>query len=273
MLAAGLTPEWFAQVRADVTLRSHARPEVDHEFLALMRRAGCSMVMIGVETITDEGLAQINKRISIATVQRAIHAFHEHGIAVHGMFVAGLDTDSAGAAQATAAFARRLDIDTFQLMVETPLPGTRLWDRAAADRRLLSDDWSLFDGHHVVMRPARQTALELQLDVLEAMRRFYAWPRIIGSGLASALSHLPDLTAAARPAVLRRLPAITRLAWTRRFDEMLALARDALPAEARARARAALWLPALRFYARRQLEAWSAQERSASHLARLASLH
>ena len=272
MLAADLTPYWFAQVRADVVLRSHKGAEIDHEFLELMRRSGCVMVMIGIEAVTEAGLTQIRKRLSVATIEAAINAFHRHGIAVHGMFVAGLDTDELGAAQATAAFARRLGIDTFQLMVETPLPGTRLYERAAADGRLLSDDWSLFDGHHVVMRPARTTALELQLDVLEAMRRFYAWPSIISSGIASALGHLPDLTALARPALLRRLPTIAGLAHARRFDEVLAVVRDVTPARVLARARAALWLPATRIYARRQLAAWSTQERSAAHLHYLASL-
>ena len=82
-------------------------------------------------------------------------------------------------------------------MVETPAPGTRLWDRIASEGRLLSDDWSLFDGQYVVTAPAQMTALELQLGVLEAMRRFYSWPTILASGVARIVSHLPDLTSAA----------------------------------------------------------------------------
>ena len=271
MLAAGLTPEWFAQVRADAALRSLAHPEVDDEFLALMRRTGCRAVMIGVEAVTDEGLAEIGKRQKVATVVKSVRAFHDHGIAVHGMFVAGLDTDTASSAEATAAFAHRVGIDTFQLMVETPLPGTRLWDRVAGDR-LLSDDWSLYDGHHVVMRPAQMTPLELQLSVLEAMRRFYSWPTIVRSGLASALRHLPDLTTAARPALLRRLPAIARAAWARHWDEVGPLVESTLGRRPKTQLASALWVPALRFYARRQLSAWLEQDRSRDHLALLRSL-
>ena len=37
----GLTPTWSAQVRADAAQRSLSCPEVDHEFLTLMRRSGC----------------------------------------------------------------------------------------------------------------------------------------------------------------------------------------------------------------------------------------
>ena len=272
MRTAGLTPTWSAQVRADAARCSLSRPEVDHEFLTLMRQSGCQMVMIGIEAITDEGLAQIGKRQRVAAVEQSVGAFHDHDIAVHGMFVAGLDTDTAASAPATADFARRLGIDTFQLMVETPAPGTRLWDRIAAEGRLLSEDWSLFDGQYVVTAPAQMTALELQLGVLEAMRRFYSWPTILASGVASALGHLPDLTSAARPVLLRRLPTIVRLAWARRWEDIEPLLDAALPAQVRARVNAALWLPAVRFCARRQLAAWWEQDGSRAHLKFLASL-
>jgi len=272
MTASGLTPVWSAQVRADAARCSLSRPDVDHEFLTLMRQAGCQMVMIGIEAITDEGLAQIGKHQSVKVVEQAVGAFHEHGIAVHGMFVAGLDTDTASSAPATADFARRLDIDTFQLMVETPSPGTKLWDRITSEGRLLSDDWSLFDGHHVVTAPAQMTALELQLGVLEAMRRFYSWPTILASGVARVVSHLPDLTSAARPAFLRRLPTLARLAWARRWEDIAPLLEAGLPSQVRARVGSALWLPAVRFYARRQLTAWAEQDASRAHLAFLASL-
>jgi hypothetical protein len=69
------------------------------------------MVMIGIEAITDEGLAQIGKRQRVAAVEQSFGAFHNHDIAVYGMFVAGLDTDTAVSATATADFARRLGID------------------------------------------------------------------------------------------------------------------------------------------------------------------
>ncbi|MDA8291038.1 MAG: cobalamin-dependent protein [Actinomycetota bacterium] len=271
MAATGLTPTWFAQVRADSARVSPARPEIDHDFLERMHRAGCTMVMIGIEAITDEALAHVAKRQKVSTVEDSIHAFHDHRISVHGMFVAGLDTDAAGAAAATSAFARRLDIDTFQLMIETPLPGTRLWDRVVAEHRLLSDDWSLFDGHHVVMSPAQTTPLQLQLEVLDAMRRFYSWPRIVATGIASTLSHLPDLTACARPALLRRLPTAIRLASAQRWQDIAPLLGSALPERVRARARDALWLPAVRLYARRQISLWWSQDRSRAHVDLLAA--
>ena len=272
MVDEGLTPAWFAQVRADAALRSKGRPEIDEQFLGLMSRAGCRMVMIGIETITDDGLAEIGKRLDVSTIERAIDGFHRHGIAVHGMFVAGLDNDTVTSAETTAAFAHRLGIDTFQLMVETPLPGTKLWDRIAPDGRLLSDDWSLFDGHHVVMRPAQMTPLELQLSVFEAMSSFYSWPAIIRSGLAGVLHRLPDIGGAGGENHERLLPALARAAKGRRWEDISPLLSLAVPAAARRHLANSLWIPTLRVYARKQLASWYEQERSMDHLDYLASI-
>lgn len=272
MIAEGHTPAWFAQVRADAAMRSRAQPELDEEFLALMTRAGCRMVMIGVETITDDGLAEIGKRLEVSTIEAAVEGFHRHGIAVHGMFVAGLDTDTPASAEITADFAHRLGIDTFQLMVETPLPGTKLWDRISPEDRLLSTDWSLYDGHHVVMRPAQMTPLELQLSVLAAMSRFYSWPAILRSGLAGLLHRLPDIGRAGAPSPERLLPALARAARASRWEDVTPLLGLAVPAGARRHLTSSMWIPALRIYARRQLSAWYEQDRSRDHLRFLASI-
>ncbi len=272
MISEGLTPAWFAQVRADAALRSRARPELDEEFLSLMSRAGCRMVMIGIETITDDGLAEIGKRLEVSTIEAAVQGFHRHGIAVHGMFVAGLDTDTTASADVTTAFAHRLGIDTFQLMVETPLPGTKLWDRISPEGRLLTSDWSLYDGHHVVMRPAQMTPLELQLSVFAAMSRFYSWPAIVRSGLAGLLHRLPDIGRPGAPSSDRLLPALARAAKAHSWEDITPLLGLAVPEAARRHLTRSLWIPALRVYARRQLTAWHEQERSREHLRFLASI-
>lgn len=272
MLASDVQVPFFAQMRAQAALRNGAERHADDEFLALLARAGAEMVMLGIETTTDEALAEINKRQSIETVVRAIGAFHRHKIAVHGMFVAGLDVDDAKSAQKAADFARRVGIDTFQLMVETPLPGTRLWDRVVAEERVFAEDWSLFDGHHVVMHPAQMTPLTLQLSVLAAMRRFYSWPRIAASGLATALAHLPDLVGLTNPKTLSMVPKLALAARARRYEEVPVLLRAAIPERALGRLTGAFWLPALRLYARLQLRALQAQPATRAHLAALAAL-
>lgn len=273
MVQAGLTPDWFAQVRAETVYRPGPAREPDHDFLALMKAAGCQMVMVGFESISDETLRQMNKKLQVRDIVDAVRLFHEHDILVHGMFVAGADTDQAAQAGQIAGFARRHGIDTIQIMIETPLPGTRLYDRVHADSRILTADWSLFDGHHAVMRPARAHPYQLQTAVLDAMDSFYSRRGIAVCGLAATLRTSPALARlAVRGHLATRFPALARLAVEHHWQELRESLRTALPPADWDRLQHAFTVPALRAYGRGQVTRWKAQDRSRQHLAYLAAL-
>jgi radical SAM superfamily enzyme YgiQ (UPF0313 family) len=273
MLGSGLTPEWFAQVRADTVYASRSAHEPDHPFLGLMRAAGCQMVMVGFESISDETLRQMNKKMKVRDIAECVRLFHDHDILVLGMFVAGADTDEADQAARTAEFARRHGIDTIQIMIETPLPGTRLFERARAQGRILTGDWSVYDGHHAVMRPARSHPLDLQLAVLAAMSDFYSRRGILRSGLAAMFRGAPALARlAARGQLASRFPGLARLAVRRRWHELGDALDGAAPQGDWARLQHAFAVPVLRSYGHRQVARWWEQDRSRAHLAFLAGL-
>lgn len=278
MAGAGITPRFGAQMRADTVLRSRRSHEIDHEFLDLLSGAGCQMAMVGFESISERNLESIGKRTTVGVGEAAVRAFHQHGIAVHGMFVVGLDFDEAHSAQETAAFARRLGIDTFQLMMVTPAPGTRLWQRMQSEGRLLEADWTLFDGHHAVMRPERMTPLELQLSTMEAMRRFYSRSAIAQSAVRGVLAHLPELLGIAARHAGRLVGALggealrARRADASTLGRALSTAASSLSREERRRLEAALEVAALRLYGRRRVAEFSAQEHSLRHIERLHAL-
>lgn len=175
---------WGAQVRVDA-----AR---DDELLDLMRRSGCSIVYIGFESINPETLKAYNKQQTVEDIKEAISRFHQYGIRIHGMFVFGGDADTADTIRQTADFALEARIDTIQFMVLTPMPGTPFFDRLEKEDRILTYDWSLYDGHHTVFKPVLMTAEELQAETVKALKRFYALPNILRNvphtGWASALN-------------------------------------------------------------------------------------
>jgi anaerobic magnesium-protoporphyrin IX monomethyl ester cyclase len=304
MVDAGLTPGFAAQMRADTVLRSRrADGEIDHKFLELLSQAGCAMAMVGFESISEENLASMGKKTSVAVGERAVGAFHDHGIAVHGMFVVGLDGDDASSARATARFARRLGIDTFQLMMVTPLPGTRLWTRLQDEGRVIEADWALFDGHHAVLHPERMTPLELQISTLDAMHRFYSRTAIAGPALRGVLRHLPELLAIVARHAGGLVNAIGREARRGRgegaaaedgggadagrsggnvadamasskpvFSRALATVMESLTRDEVGRLESALGVAALRLFGRRRVDEFWSQDHSHKHIARLAAL-
>ncbi|MGB9619797.1 MAG: B12-binding domain-containing radical SAM protein, partial [Armatimonadota bacterium] len=166
MLSEGLTPYWTAQARADV-----AR---DRELLALMKRSNCYILYIGFESVNPATLKEFNKRQSVEEITEAVRIIHEHGIMIHGMFVFGAEHDDAASLRAASDFALRVGIDTVQFMMLTPLPGTQYFENMEREGRLLTREWSLYDGQHVVFQPSRMSAYELQKETFRAMKRFYS---------------------------------------------------------------------------------------------------
>ncbi|UCH80846.1 MAG: B12-binding domain-containing radical SAM protein [Nitrospiraceae bacterium] len=163
--------EWSAQVRTDVAK--------DPELMRLMEKAGCFAVFIGFESINPRTLALYNKGQGIADIENSIRIVKQHNIRIHGMFVLGSDTDDIQTIRDTATFAKKLNIDSIQFMVLTPLPGTPVFDDLKNSGRLIHTDWSKYDAHHTVFEPSLMTAYELHVETLKAMGKFYSWGAVL----------------------------------------------------------------------------------------------
>jgi anaerobic magnesium-protoporphyrin IX monomethyl ester cyclase len=161
---------WGAQVRVDA-----AR---DDELLDLMRRSGCGIVYIGFESINPATLKGYNKQQTVEDIEEAIRRFHDYGIRIHGMFVFGADTDTADTIRQTADFAMKARIDSIQFMTLTPFPGTPYYDNLESEDRIITRDWSLYDGHHTVFEPALISAETLQSETVKALKKFYSLQNI-----------------------------------------------------------------------------------------------
>ena len=66
----------------------------------------------------------------------------------------------------------RIDLPRFAIV--TPFPNTALYKRLLAEGRLLTKNWELYDGQHVVFRPARMTVDELQRGTEAAWKHAYS---------------------------------------------------------------------------------------------------
>jgi radical SAM superfamily enzyme YgiQ (UPF0313 family) len=170
MIEQGLSHDWSAQVRTDV-----AR---DEELLRLMADSKCHTVHIGFESINPGTLERYNKGQTIDDIRHCVRLVKDHGIHIHGMFVVGADTDDADTIRRTVDFAIENGVDTIQLMVLTPLPGTPFFEEMKRDGRIMHYDWSKYDAHHVVFTPARVNPRTLQIESLREMGRFYSWKYI-----------------------------------------------------------------------------------------------
>lgn len=159
--------QWYGLVTSLIG----ARPEL----LDLAARSGCKGLLIGLETISKPGLREVRKGFNHPTeYKELVHALHARGISLMGTFVFGLDDDGPEVFEATARFVDEAGIDLPRYAILTPFPGTRLFDRFAGEGRILTRNWELYDGQHVVFQPARMSVADLQEGASRAWRQSYS---------------------------------------------------------------------------------------------------
>ncbi|MGI9391162.1 MAG: B12-binding domain-containing radical SAM protein [Boseongicola sp.] len=139
----------------------------DPELLDLMAKAGCRQILIGLESPNATGLHGLDphdwKAKRFDRYLSAISNVQAAGISVNGTFVVGLDSHTTAVIEELRDFIRVSKLLEVQLTVQTPFPGTPLYQRLKQDGRLLWDRFwdrcTLFDVNY---RPKHMTVEELE---------------------------------------------------------------------------------------------------------------
>jgi hypothetical protein len=164
---------WTSQCTADVAF--------DDTFLSLAAGSGCKALFLGLETISQASLNTANKRHNRAAEYReVIQRFHAHGIAVQAGVVFGFDHDDRSIFRTTVEFFREAGLDSATVSVLIPFPNTPLFKRLDAEGRILTRDWSKYNGKKdVVFQPALMSPRELLMGMEWAARQFYSLGSIV----------------------------------------------------------------------------------------------
>jgi radical SAM superfamily enzyme YgiQ (UPF0313 family) len=110
----------------------------DTAFLDAMRKAHIRGALVGVESVTAEGLKAIYKDFNLAgdALVERLQIFRQHGVHVLGSFIFGLPTDTAETFDLTATLAQAADVTFAQFVLLQPFPGTvdfERWERTQVD--------------------------------------------------------------------------------------------------------------------------------------------
>ena len=164
--------------------------------------AGCAGLFIGLESFSERNLTSVNKICHrVEKYRAAIEFLHSKGIAVEAGIVFGFDHDRPDVFERTLSILEELHIDSIQVSVFTPLPGTTRYRQM--EHRIISRDWSHYDFHHVVFQPARMSVVELKAGHDWVTKEFYRPWRIV----KRLVRH------ARRPNGLKTLPYVAVVNW------------------------------------------------------------
>ena len=167
---AGLKIRWAATTRVT---------SVEEDVLRAMKRAGCYLLGLGIESGSQMILDNAKKRQTVEDVRRAVACCKKVGIQTMGHFIFGLPGESKETAEQTIRFMLDLDLDYMQCYCAVPYPKTELGELAKAKGWIRADRWSQYDfGGDSIMNTDQLTCEEVTLFRKKAFRRFYFRPAL-----------------------------------------------------------------------------------------------
>lgn len=125
IIEKGLKINFSANTRVDT---------IDFETMTLLKKAGCDMLYVGVESGSQEILDKMGKRITIAQIKETISLIKKAKIPIYAYYIIGLPWETRKTLSETYKLAAYLNTDFASFYSAVAFQGTRFFDYANKNR-------------------------------------------------------------------------------------------------------------------------------------------
>ena len=156
----------------------HARADKwDEESLTALRETGLIILKIGIESGNQRIVNELGKRLDLEEAAENLRLAHRLGIKNHIGIIVGMPNETWDTVEQTVQFIRSVPIDSAQISVAEPFPGTNYFDELDERGYLLSRDWSRYSCEkNPVMRTLGLSPDELDEAVIYIKRSVFSKP-------------------------------------------------------------------------------------------------
>ena len=146
----------------------------DLELLRVAQKAGLKALLFGIETPSLEALKEQGKGfVKPENIKNYIQTIKQHGIQVWGDFLFGFDAHDTSIFKSTLEFIKDIGVDEAFPHLIIPFPGSETYRRLDKENRILTNDWSKYEGSNAVFQPQKMTNIELEQGLLWVWEKLY----------------------------------------------------------------------------------------------------
>jgi radical SAM superfamily enzyme YgiQ (UPF0313 family) len=167
-----------------------SRVTTDYDTLKAMKEAGCRLLIVGYESGDQQILKNIKKGATLDMAERFTANTKKLGLVVHGDFIVGLPGESRESLRHTIDFAKKIDVETIQVSIAHPYPGTEFYDYVKKNDLITIDMMTDESGHQLpnIIYPGLNRG-----ELVEWVEKFYgeyyfrpkaAW-RVVSKAIAN----------------------------------------------------------------------------------------
>ncbi len=165
----------------------------DEELMKMAYRSGCRGLLIGFESMSDDGIGTYRK--TLKTVDEnvlAVKKLRDNGILTMASLIFGLDSDTEAVFDLSYEFLSRSKTAFFQSCLMTPYPGTLVFEKLKSEGRILTDDWSKYDTKKVVISPKNMTPERLLKGYDDIRKEIYGYNSILNRSMPYVIKGLVE---------------------------------------------------------------------------------
>ena len=126
-----------------------SRVTTDYDTLKAMKEAGCRLLIVGYESGDQQILKNIKKGATIDMARRFTANCKKLGLIIHGDFIVGLPGETRESIRKTIDFAKEMDVQTIQVSLAHPYPGTEFYDYVKKNNLITIDSMTDDQGHQL----------------------------------------------------------------------------------------------------------------------------
>jgi anaerobic magnesium-protoporphyrin IX monomethyl ester cyclase len=150
------------------------------ELVQKMKRAGCWMIAIGIESGDDEILKTIKKQTNTVEAESVVRMIDNAGIEAWGYFVLGFPGETKEKLDKTINFALSLPLKMAKFDIAAPYPGTEFYQYCEERGYLKIDHYEEFDQNaSAVVDYPHLSREEIKSAVRRANLQFFLRPKIL----------------------------------------------------------------------------------------------
>ncbi len=192
LIARNLPIRWFGNARADNL--------TDPAFVHRLRRSGCWMLALGIETESEDIRKDMVKRLERQKIQTAFRNMRDAGIRSFAFFIFGYPGETIDTINHTIDYAIELDPDFANFYPAVPYPGTALYDKVVREGLLVEEDWSRMEYSYYLLRGNGLDERIVMDAINRAKRRFFMRPAYVARNLRDVVK-----LATSKPAIVRQI--------------------------------------------------------------------
>jgi len=126
---------------------------LDEELIAILKKAGCFQMNIGVESGSPDILKKVGKPgININLLKETFQFLDAAGINTMAHIIIGLPGENKKTVNQTYKLLKKIHASEVNINFITPYPGTKFYEYAKNNNLILDYDWNHYTSHNLVMR-------------------------------------------------------------------------------------------------------------------------